>query len=159
MTVSGSEMYANIKEGSWFTQFGNGCNPWMARYVYGSFFLIANLLAWAVRDYGYTTFKSMQSRSTGPFRSGSEPTQSASAIIGGRNWPETASAEETVLSSAPMLWGLRVELEESIMGGGRGVTMVPCHCQILDQGFADGTDMVGPTAIEVRRPSLQPLSD
>ncbi|RAL51065.1 hypothetical protein DM860_005421 [Cuscuta australis] len=61
MTVSiGSEMYANIKEGSWFTQFGNGCNPWMARYVYGSFFLIANLLAWAVRDYGYTTFKSMQ---------------------------------------------------------------------------------------------------
>ncbi|CAN6802392.1 unnamed protein product, partial [Brassica oleracea] len=36
----------------WFNQFRNGCNPWMARYVYGLIFLIANLLAWAARDHG-----------------------------------------------------------------------------------------------------------
>ncbi|KAL1207566.1 hypothetical protein V5N11_032461 [Cardamine amara subsp. amara] len=44
--------YEGIKNGSWFIQFRNGCNPWMARYVYGLIFLFANLLAWALRDYG-----------------------------------------------------------------------------------------------------------
>ncbi|AEE83267.1 Serinc-domain containing serine and sphingolipid biosynthesis protein [Arabidopsis thaliana] len=44
--------YEGIKNGSWFIQFRNGCNPWMARYVYGLIFLLANLLAWALRDYG-----------------------------------------------------------------------------------------------------------
>ncbi|XP_010513493.1 PREDICTED: probable serine incorporator [Camelina sativa] len=49
---SRNDSYEAIKNGSWFHQFRNGCNPWMARYVYGLIFLIANLLAWAARDYG-----------------------------------------------------------------------------------------------------------
>ncbi|CAN7049414.1 unnamed protein product [Brassica rapa subsp. trilocularis] len=49
---SRNDIYETIKNGSWFNQFRNGCNPWMARYVYGLIFLIANLLAWAARDYG-----------------------------------------------------------------------------------------------------------
>ncbi|KAJ4894487.1 Serinc-domain containing serine and sphingolipid biosynthesis protein [Raphanus sativus] len=49
---SRNDSYETIKNGSWFNQFRNGCNPWMARYVYGLIFLIANLLAWAARDYG-----------------------------------------------------------------------------------------------------------
>ncbi|KAH0914399.1 hypothetical protein HID58_028845 [Brassica napus] len=44
--------YEVIKNGSWFIQFRNGYNPWMARYVYGLMFLLVNLLAWVVRDYG-----------------------------------------------------------------------------------------------------------
>ncbi|BBH08399.1 Serinc-domain containing serine and sphingolipid biosynthesis protein [Prunus dulcis] len=38
----------------------NGSNPWMARYVYGFMFLIANLLAWAVRDYGGNVLTEME---------------------------------------------------------------------------------------------------
>ncbi|KAG2321370.1 hypothetical protein Bca4012_055587 [Brassica carinata] len=49
---SGNDSYEAIKNGSWFNQFRNGCNPWMARYAYGLIFLMANLLAWAARDYG-----------------------------------------------------------------------------------------------------------
>lgn len=49
---SRNDSYEAIKNGSWFNQFRNGSNPWMARYVYGLIFLIANLLAWAARDYG-----------------------------------------------------------------------------------------------------------
>ncbi|GMH04630.1 hypothetical protein Nepgr_006470 [Nepenthes gracilis] len=44
--------YVGLEEASWFSQFQYGSNPWMARYVYGVIFLIMNLLAWAVRDYG-----------------------------------------------------------------------------------------------------------
>ena len=36
----------------WCGQFRSS-NPWMARYVYGLLFLVANLLAWAARDYGH----------------------------------------------------------------------------------------------------------
>ncbi|CAH2052723.1 unnamed protein product [Thlaspi arvense] len=54
---SRNESYEAIKNGSWFNQFRNGCNPWMARYVYGLIFLIANLLAWAARDYGRRALK------------------------------------------------------------------------------------------------------
>ncbi|RAL51066.1 hypothetical protein DM860_005422 [Cuscuta australis] len=49
--------YEKIKNGSWLGQFGDVCNPWMARYAYGLLFLLANLLAWAVRDYGSSFFK------------------------------------------------------------------------------------------------------
>ncbi|VFQ98049.1 unnamed protein product [Cuscuta campestris] len=52
--------YKKIKEGSWFDQFRNGSNPWMARYVYGFMFLIANLLAWALRDYGSAVMQEMK---------------------------------------------------------------------------------------------------
>ncbi|KAI8012749.1 hypothetical protein LOK49_LG06G01706 [Camellia lanceoleosa] len=33
------DRYAKLVKGSWFSQFHNGSNPWMARYVYG---LISN---------------------------------------------------------------------------------------------------------------------
>lgn len=49
-----------FKEDSWFSQFRNGSNPWMARYVYGLMFLIANLLAWVVRDYGRASLTEMK---------------------------------------------------------------------------------------------------
>lgn len=49
------------KEASWFSQFRNGSNPWMARYVYGLMFLASNLLAWVVRDYGHSASAEMSS--------------------------------------------------------------------------------------------------
>ncbi|XP_059634985.1 uncharacterized protein LOC132277219 isoform X2 [Cornus florida] len=53
--------YAKLMvEGSWFSQFRHGSNPWMARYVYSLMFLITNLLAWAVRDYGHTALTEMK---------------------------------------------------------------------------------------------------
>lgn len=54
--------YPLIRDGSWFTQFLYGCNPWMARYVYGLIFLITNFLAWVVRDYGNGAMKDMASK-------------------------------------------------------------------------------------------------
>ncbi|VFQ72540.1 unnamed protein product [Cuscuta campestris] len=47
-------------------------------------------------------------------------------------------------SSTPVDKGSRVRLDENIMA--------LCHCQITDRGFADATDMVGPS-IEVLRPT------
>ncbi|VFQ86992.1 unnamed protein product [Cuscuta campestris] len=47
-------------------------------------------------------------------------------------------------SSTPVDEGSRVELDENIMA--------LCHCQITDRGFADASDMVGPS-IEVMRPT------
>ncbi|KAM7258964.1 hypothetical protein ACFE04_014705 [Oxalis oulophora] len=44
--------YAVSKDSPWFSQFRYGSNPWMARYVYGLMFLVANLVAWVIRDYG-----------------------------------------------------------------------------------------------------------
>ncbi|XP_054816823.1 LOW QUALITY PROTEIN: uncharacterized protein LOC129316424 [Prosopis cineraria] len=41
------------KGSSWFSQFRNASNPWMARYAYALIFLVANLLAWAARDFGH----------------------------------------------------------------------------------------------------------
>ncbi|KAL8129647.1 hypothetical protein V2J09_018802 [Rumex salicifolius] len=52
--------YPGLKEISWFGQFTYGSNPWMARYVYGLIFLITNLLAWAVRDYGRSALTEME---------------------------------------------------------------------------------------------------
>lgn len=54
--------YAKLQFKSWLSQFRNGSNPWMARYVYGFMFLIANLLAWAVRDYGRNVLTEMESK-------------------------------------------------------------------------------------------------
>ncbi|KAL5768887.1 hypothetical protein ACOSP7_015433 [Xanthoceras sorbifolium] len=59
-TGSSNERRAVFKEDSWFSQFRNGSNPWMARYVYGLIFLAANLLAWAVRDYGRGALTEME---------------------------------------------------------------------------------------------------
>ncbi|XP_038698554.1 probable serine incorporator isoform X1 [Tripterygium wilfordii] len=50
--ASNSRTHAVLKDSSWFSQFRNGSNPWMARYAYGLMFLVSNMLAWAVRDYG-----------------------------------------------------------------------------------------------------------
>ncbi|KDP32305.1 hypothetical protein JCGZ_13230 [Jatropha curcas] len=49
-----------LKDSSWFGQFRNGRNPWMARYVYALIFLFANLLAWAARDYGHGALSEME---------------------------------------------------------------------------------------------------
>ncbi|KAL0552819.1 hypothetical protein IC582_011946 [Cucumis melo] len=49
-----------FKADTWFSQFRNGSNPWMARYIYALMFLIANLLAWAVRDYGRGALTEME---------------------------------------------------------------------------------------------------
>ncbi|CAL5438499.1 unnamed protein product [Camellia sinensis] len=54
------DRYAKLVKGSWFSQFHNGSNPWMARYVYGLMFLIATFLAWAVRDYGHGALTEMK---------------------------------------------------------------------------------------------------
>lgn len=57
-----SNRYAKLLTGSWLTQFRHGSNPWMARYVYSLMFLLANLLAWAVRDYGPSALTEMKSK-------------------------------------------------------------------------------------------------
>ncbi|KAG2718538.1 hypothetical protein I3760_03G224900 [Carya illinoinensis] len=57
---SSNERYAVFKDSSWFRQFRNGSNPWMARYVYGLIFLVATLLAWAARDYGRNALTEME---------------------------------------------------------------------------------------------------
>ncbi|XP_071742304.1 uncharacterized protein [Rutidosis leptorrhynchoides] len=58
-TSDNSNRYAKILDGPWWAQFRYGSNPWMARYVYSVMFLLANLLAWAVRDYGQATLSGM----------------------------------------------------------------------------------------------------
>ncbi|PHT72385.1 hypothetical protein T459_23170 [Capsicum annuum] len=55
-----TERYSKIMKGSWVDQFRYGSNPWMARYLYSLLFLIANLLAWAVRDYGLSILKEIK---------------------------------------------------------------------------------------------------
>lgn len=57
---SGNGRHPEGMEESWFSQFRNSPNPWMARYVYGLMFLITNLLAWAVRDYGRGALTEME---------------------------------------------------------------------------------------------------
>lgn len=60
---SRTERYSHLIKSSWLSQFRYGSNPWMARYVYGLLFLIATLMAWAVRDYGHiamTEFKRLK---------------------------------------------------------------------------------------------------
>ncbi|XP_034699233.1 serine incorporator 3 isoform X3 [Vitis riparia] len=57
---SGNGRHPEVMEESWFSQFRNSPNPWMARYVYGLMFLITNLLAWAVRDYGRGALTEME---------------------------------------------------------------------------------------------------
>ncbi|KAI9088082.1 hypothetical protein K1719_030059 [Acacia pycnantha] len=52
-TRSNNESSNIDKDSSWFSQFRNASNPWMARYVYALIFLVANLLAWAARDFGH----------------------------------------------------------------------------------------------------------
>ncbi|KAM3340779.1 hypothetical protein P3S68_028413 [Capsicum galapagoense] len=55
-----TERYSKIMKGSWVDQFRYGSNPWMTRYLYALLFLIANLLAWAVRDYGHSILKEIK---------------------------------------------------------------------------------------------------
>ncbi|XP_065636850.1 uncharacterized protein LOC111988837 isoform X1 [Quercus suber] len=57
---SSSERHIAYKDSSWFSQFRNGSNPWMARYVYALIFLVATLLAWAARDYGRSALTEME---------------------------------------------------------------------------------------------------
>lgn len=59
---SSNVRHSVLKDSSWFRQFGNGSNPWMARYVYALIFLVATLLAWAARDYGRSALTEMESK-------------------------------------------------------------------------------------------------
>ncbi|XP_065849687.1 uncharacterized protein [Euphorbia lathyris] len=60
-TSSRNNRHAVIrKDSSWFAQFRNGRNPWMARYVYALIFLFSNLLAWAARDYGHGALSELE---------------------------------------------------------------------------------------------------
>ncbi|VFQ80256.1 unnamed protein product [Cuscuta campestris] len=67
--------------------------------------------------------------------------QSSSAAVPGQ---KLRRLRKQFPSSTPVLKGKRVELEENIKALG--------HCQVNDRGFADATDMVGPS-IEVQRPT------
>ncbi|KAK4768781.1 hypothetical protein SAY86_026931 [Trapa natans] len=51
--IGNSGSAVRLEEEAWCSQFRNGSNPWMARYMYGLMFLAANLLAWVARDYGH----------------------------------------------------------------------------------------------------------
>lgn len=62
-TNSVNDRYAKLIGDSWWAQF-RGSNPWMARYVYGLMFLIVNLLAWGIRDYGRSALSEMKSKNT-----------------------------------------------------------------------------------------------
>ncbi|XP_022728915.1 probable serine incorporator [Durio zibethinus] len=55
-----NERHGVLKDDSWFSQFRSGSNPWMARYVYALIFLVSNLLAWTVRDYGRNAIPEME---------------------------------------------------------------------------------------------------
>ncbi|XP_019052416.1 PREDICTED: probable serine incorporator isoform X2 [Nelumbo nucifera] len=57
---SRNERLAELMKESCCSQFYMGPNPWMARYVYGLIFLLTNLLAWAVRDYGQSALTEME---------------------------------------------------------------------------------------------------
>lgn len=59
---SGNERCIISKDSAWISQFRNACNPWMARYAYALIFLVANLLAWAARDYGRGALTEMESK-------------------------------------------------------------------------------------------------
>ncbi|KAF8389006.1 hypothetical protein HHK36_025691 [Tetracentron sinense] len=59
-TSSSSDTYVVSMENSFYSQFCPHSNPWMARYVYGLIFLITNLLAWAIRDYGHGALTEME---------------------------------------------------------------------------------------------------
>lgn len=59
---SGNERRIISKDSSWCSQFRNASNPWMARYAYALIFLVANLLAWAARDYGRGALTEMKSK-------------------------------------------------------------------------------------------------
>ncbi|MQL95532.1 hypothetical protein Taro_028200 [Colocasia esculenta] len=49
---SGGERSADLVADSSCSRLFNGVNPSLARYVYSLIFLVTNLLAWAIRDYG-----------------------------------------------------------------------------------------------------------
>lgn len=59
---NGSERCIISKNSSWCSQFRNASNPWMARYAYALIFLVANLLAWAARDYGRGALTEIESK-------------------------------------------------------------------------------------------------
>ncbi|GLU09836.1 hypothetical protein SLE2022_266750 [Rubroshorea leprosula] len=59
-TSNNERRFSVLKDDSWFSQFRNASNPWMARYVYALMFFAANLLAWAVRDYGSKFFTDIE---------------------------------------------------------------------------------------------------
>lgn len=60
MERTSTEKYVEFMEDSCCSQFCIGPNPWMARYAYGLLFLLTNLLAWMVRDYGHGALSELE---------------------------------------------------------------------------------------------------
>ncbi|KAJ3694155.1 hypothetical protein LUZ60_009635 [Juncus effusus] len=54
------ERYEIFMEDSWCAHFFLGPNPFMARYVYALIFLVTNLLAWMIRDYGHSALSELR---------------------------------------------------------------------------------------------------
>uniref|UniRef100_A0A1D1Z171 Serine incorporator 3 n=2 Tax=Anthurium amnicola TaxID=1678845 RepID=A0A1D1Z171_9ARAE len=57
---SNRERYTDLMEHSCCSKLCNGPNPSSARYAYGLIFLVTNLLAWAIRDYGHTALSELK---------------------------------------------------------------------------------------------------
>jgi len=62
LSRSHRERYERFMEDSCCTHFCIGPNPYMARYVYGLFFLVTSLLAWTIRDYGHDALSELTSK-------------------------------------------------------------------------------------------------
>lgn len=62
MERTSSERYMEFMENSCYSHLCTGPNPWLARFVYGLMFLITNLFAWMVRDYGHGALSELESK-------------------------------------------------------------------------------------------------
>ncbi|XXG63751.1 hypothetical protein AAC387_Pa05g1863 [Persea americana] len=60
MERTSSERYMEFMENSCYSHLCTGPNPWLARFVYGLMFLITNLFAWMVRDYGHGALSELE---------------------------------------------------------------------------------------------------
>ncbi|KAH9289212.1 hypothetical protein KI387_033329, partial [Taxus chinensis] len=60
MQTTIAQRYHEFMADSCCTHMCQGPNPQMARYVYGLIFLVTNLLAWMVRDYGHSALSELE---------------------------------------------------------------------------------------------------
>eukprot|EP01018_Ginkgo_biloba_P022121 Gb_36065 [translate_table: standard] len=60
MSCTSGQRYNEFMANSCCSQLCDGPNPQMARYVYGLIFLLTNLLAWMVRDYGHNALSELK---------------------------------------------------------------------------------------------------
>lgn len=60
--TANTDRHPDIVEDSRWSKFCNGPSPSLARYAYGLIFLVTNILAWAIRDYGQTALSGLKSK-------------------------------------------------------------------------------------------------